>query len=59
MLARGILWAMQIAREMGLSKIVVVGDSKVCMDALSNTVDLDDPPWQLKVILEDIILKLL
>ena len=50
---------MQIAREMGLSKIVVVGDSKVCMDALSNTVDLDDPPWQLKVILEDIILKLL
>lgn len=46
-------------QRMGLSKIVVVGDSKVCMDAFSNTVDLDDPPWQLKVILEDIILKLL
>lgn len=50
---------MQIAKEMGLSQIVVVGDSKVCMDALSNTVDVDDPPWQLKVISEDIILKLL
>lgn len=50
---------MQIAKEMGLSQIVVVGDSKVCMDAFSNTVDVDDPPWQLKVILEDIILKLL
>ena len=58
-MARGILWAMQIAKEMGLSKIVVVEDSKVCMDAFINTVDVDDPPWQLKVILEDIILKLL
>ncbi|XP_065626172.1 uncharacterized protein LOC136066187 [Quercus suber] len=50
--AASVLWAINLATAEGWMKIIIEGDSKICLDALSAKDSL--PPWNISNIVSDV-----
>lgn len=47
-----ICWSLPLAKSMGVDKLIVESDSKVCVEALSS--EHYNPHWELKTLVDDI-----